>query len=99
MPSEPVDIGTVLTNRLIKIGIEPESIPGLLKDMYNSFYHEPGISRERINNKLQSLGWLDLELDYHTYILAEANFQGYAKTVYPDMLRRHPGRKPVLEVA
>ena len=83
VPSEPVDIAKVLKNRLKTIGIESDFIPGLLKDIYNSFYHEPNISRDSINNKLRSLGWTDIDLDYHTFSLAEANLLGYAKTITP----------------
>ena len=88
--SEPVDIAMVLTNRLETIGIESDFIPGLLKDIYNAFYHEPNISRDKINSKLRSLGWTDIDLDYHTFSLAEANLLGYAKTIYPVKRMRQP---------
>jgi hypothetical protein len=81
MPKEPLDIGTALSNRLKKFGIETDFIPGLLKDIYDSFYLDPGINREKINHKLHDLGWTEVELDHLTFALAEANLLGYAKTV------------------
>jgi len=99
MPPEPVDIARVLKNRLETIGIESDFIPGLLNDIYNSFYHEPNISRDKINNKLHSLGWTDVELDYHTFSLAEANLHGYAKTIHPGKPMHHPKKKPVKELS
>jgi len=30
------------------------------------------INLDQINGKLQSLGWMDIKIDYHTFAIAEA---------------------------
>jgi len=70
--AESVDMEKVLLNRLKALGVEPETLRGLLNDMANSFLHDPNINLDQINRKLQSLGWSDIKIDYHTFNIAEA---------------------------
>jgi hypothetical protein len=56
--------------RLEKIGIEPNLIPGFMKDIANSFSLSPDMNFSQVNERLHYLGWDDVELDYHTYQLA-----------------------------
>ena len=72
MMAQSAEIKRVLFSRLQSIGVEPSIIPGLLKDMANSFVHDPNISLEQINRKLHSLGWFDIKIDYQIFLLAEA---------------------------
>jgi len=37
----------------------------------NSIFHDPNINLYRINRKLQSIGWSDIKIDYHTFVIAE----------------------------
>ena len=70
--AESTDMKSILINRLKTLGVEPEIIPGLLNDIANAFVHDPDINLNQINWKLQSLGWMDIQIDYHTFAIAEA---------------------------
>ena len=59
-------------NRLKTLGAEPEILHGLLNDIATAFDHDPDINLDQINRKLQSLGWMDIKIDYHTFAIAEA---------------------------
>ena len=62
----------VLLNRLKTLGAEPEILQGFLNDIANAFVHDPDINLDQINRKLQSMGWMDIKIDYHTFAIAEA---------------------------
>ena len=70
--TESTDMKSILMKRLKELGVEPEIIPGLLNDIANAFVHDPDINLNQINRKLQSLGWMDIKIDYHTFAIAEA---------------------------
>ncbi len=59
-----------LLQRLQEIGIEPNLIPGFMKDIANSLFLNPDMNYSQVNERLHYLGWNDVELDYHTYQLA-----------------------------
>ena len=70
--AESTDMKNVLLKRLKTLGAEPEILQGLLNDIANAFLHDPNINLDQINGKLQSLGWMDIKIDYHTFAIAEA---------------------------
>ena len=70
--AESIGMREVLLNRLKNLGAEPEILQGLLNDIANAFLHDPNINLDQINGKLQSLGWMDIKIDYHTFAIAEA---------------------------
>ncbi len=69
-------IHKALLNRLETIGIKPNHIPMLIKDISNSFFINPNATVLQINKWLHFLVWNDVELDYHTFSLARESFQG-----------------------
>ena len=71
MQSEPNNIEQILLDRLKTIGIEPNLIPGFIKDLANSFFLKPDMNLMQVNERLNYLGWEGIELDYHTYQLAK----------------------------
>jgi len=71
MESNQVDIEQLLLQRLEKIGIEQNLIPGFIKDLSNSFFIDPEMDLVRAVSRLRYLGWDDFDLDYHTYQLAK----------------------------
>ena len=66
----------VLLERLETIGIQSNHIPTFIKDIFNSFFINPHATFLQVNERLQFLGWNDVELDYHTFMLAKESFQG-----------------------
>jgi hypothetical protein len=70
MDSYPIYIKQILLKQLIKIGVEPNLISGLMKALSVLFYLNPNMSLSQVNERLHYLGWNDIELDYHTYQLA-----------------------------
>ena len=66
-----MNIEQILLQRLEKIGIEPNLIPGFIKDLANSFFINPDMDLLKAINRLRYLGWDDFELDYHTFQLAK----------------------------
>lgn len=60
-----------LLQRLQEIGIEPNLIPGFMKDIANSLFLNPDMNYSQVNERLKYLGWDDVDLDYHTYQLAK----------------------------
>ena len=59
-----------LLQRLQEMGIEPNLIPGFMKDLANALFYNPDTNFTQVNERLHSLGWDDVELDYHTFELA-----------------------------
>ena len=75
MESKIGPIKSMLVQRLQNMGVETCLVPGLLKQMVSVFFAEPHMTRAAINERLQFLGWRDVELDEHTYQLAVACFE------------------------
>ena len=69
-------IQKILLNRLKTIGIEPNHIPTLIKDIFNTFFINPHATFFQVKERLHFLGWNDVELDYHTFSLARESYQG-----------------------
>ena len=70
--ADSIDMKEIWLSRLKTLGAEPEFLKGLLNAIANVFVQYPNINLDRINLKLQSLGWLDIKIDYRTFAIAEA---------------------------
>jgi len=46
-------------------------VSGFLQSLSNHFSAEPRMGLSEINQKLQTIGWNEIQLDYHTYELAK----------------------------
>ena len=60
-----------LVESLEKKGMAQAMIPGFLKSLSNYYSADPHMDLPQINHKLQSIGWDEIELDYHTFELAK----------------------------
>ena len=64
----------VLIDRLTSKGIQIDAIPGYVRNMLNLIAVDPFISLEELREAMQSIGWNESDLDYHTYQLVLAIF-------------------------
>lgn len=64
-----------LIQRLEKKGLEADLIPSFIRSLANSYVVNPQMNVSQVNQKLQSLGWAGVEVDYHTFQLALACFE------------------------
>jgi hypothetical protein len=69
------DIKTFLEQHLEKMGLSQNMIPGFLKNISNFFMDHREMDLSEINEKLQYVGWDDIEMDYHTLELARAWYE------------------------
>ena len=65
----------VMIKRLEKKGIQPDMIPGFIRDLVNTTLINPQSTLEDLNAKLHFLGWDDFELDEYTLELVIAGFE------------------------
>ena len=56
--------------KLIENGVEASLIPGFIRSLANAFLINPDMSHCQANKRLKYLGWHDIEIDYHTFVLA-----------------------------
>jgi hypothetical protein len=61
-----MDLKKILNERLEKKGVEPELIPGLLKNILATLKGRPDITHEEVSEKLRYIGWNDFDLDENT---------------------------------
>lgn len=59
-----------LVSRLKGKGLPKGMVSGFLQSLSSHFSAEPRMGLSEINQKLQNIGWNEIELDYHTYQLA-----------------------------
>jgi hypothetical protein len=59
-----------LVHKLIESGVEASLIPGFIRSLANAFLINPGMSHCQANKRLKYLGWHDIQIDYHTFVLA-----------------------------
>ena len=64
-----------LMRRLEMKGLEKSIIPGFIWSLKRCLQDNPNMNHLEANQRLQSLGWEDFDLDYHTLQLAIANFK------------------------
>ena len=77
IPGHPNDEAIAMTvidqkliHKLIENGVEASLIPGFIRSLANAFLINPGMSHCQANKRLKYLGWIDIEIDYHTFVLA-----------------------------
>jgi len=64
-----------LMHRLEMKGLEKSAIPGFMWCLKSCLLNNPDIDQLQASQRLQSFGWEDFNLDYHTMQLAMANFE------------------------
>ena len=66
----------ILKDRLERKGLVSEEITGYIRDLTNVLIVNPHSNHLYLNEQLHLLGWGDLELDYRTFEIATASFEG-----------------------
>jgi hypothetical protein len=66
------DLKTLLIDRLTSLGMDPALIPAFLKTLSKVIASSPGIDPAQANQKLNSLGWNEVAIDYHSLQIAIA---------------------------
>jgi len=66
------DLKPLLIDRLKSKGIDPTLIPAFLKALTSIISSEPGIDLTQANHKMNSLGWNEVTIDYHSLQIAIA---------------------------
>jgi hypothetical protein len=66
------DLKLILINQLKSKGIDPALIPAFLKALTSLISSEPRVEPAQINQKLHSLGWDEVTVDYHCLQIAIA---------------------------
>ncbi len=61
-----------LYHRLEQSGIDRPLVPGFLRNLANAGKASERMNHAQVQAQLRYLGWHDIELDYHTWKLAEA---------------------------
>jgi hypothetical protein len=69
------ELTQILFDRLEKKEMEPNAIPGFIRNLANTVLVNPHLNHAQVNEQLHFLGWEDVELDYHTLQLAIAYFE------------------------
>lgn len=65
----------ILMSRLEMKGLGKSIIPGFIWSLKRCLLDNPDMNYLEANQRLQFLGWDDVDLDYHTMQLAIANFE------------------------
>ena len=73
------DLKPLLIDRLKSKGIDPALIPAFLKALTSLIASEPGIDPTVANQKMHSLGWNEVVVDYHCLQIAIACLEADTK--------------------
>jgi len=79
------DLKLLLIDRLKSKGMDPSLIPAFLKALTNLISSEPSIEPAQANKKLQSLGWDEVAIDYHSLQIAIACIEADTKKGPPHL--------------
>ena len=66
------DLKLLLIDRLKSKGMDPSLISAFLKALTSLISSEPGIDSAMANQKMHSLGWDEVTVDYHSLQIAIA---------------------------
>lgn len=66
------DLKPLLIDRLKSQGMAPSLIPAFLKALTSIISSSPGIDTAQVNQKLTTLGWNEVAIDYHSLQIAIA---------------------------
>jgi hypothetical protein len=66
------DLKLILIDQLKSKGVDPALIPAFLKALTSLISSEPGIDPAVANQKMHSLGWDEVVVDYHCLQIAIA---------------------------
>ncbi len=72
----------ILIKRLEKKGMEPNLIPGFVRNLANTILANPYSHFLQVNKQLHFLGWDDFEMDYRTLELARASLEAEGLTIF-----------------
>ncbi len=75
-----MDLKKILLQRFETKGIEPELIPGLMKNILATLRDRPDITHEEVSEKLHYIGWNDFDLDENTLQIIIAEYEASAPT-------------------
>jgi hypothetical protein len=73
------DLKLLLIDRLKSKGMDPALIPAFLKTLSRLISSEPEIEPAVANQKMHSLGWDEVAIDYHSLQIAIACFEADTK--------------------
>lgn len=65
-------IKKVLFKQVAKRGMQDSLIPHYLRELTRTIFTRPGKNHSEINEHMHSLGWREIEVDYHIFELAKA---------------------------
>jgi hypothetical protein len=83
------DLKLLLIDRLKSKGIDPALIPAFLKALTSLISSEPGIDPAVANQKMHSLGWTEVTVDYHCLQIVIACLESDAKMKQGDPTHTH----------
>ena len=66
------DLKLLLIDRLTSLGMDPALIPAFLRVLSKVIASSPSIDPAQANQKLHSLGWNEVAIDYHSLQIAIA---------------------------
>ena len=73
------DLKLLLIDRLKSKGMDHSLIPAFFKALTHLISKEPGIDPAVANQKMHSLGWNEVAIDYHSLQIAIACLEAEAK--------------------
>ena len=78
----------VLINRLVNKGMEITSIPAYVRDIANTIAINGYLGPSALNQRLEALGWDDIEIDEYTLELVTAMFEPDIEYKSPSWIAR-----------
>ncbi|RPI70134.1 MAG: hypothetical protein EHM38_06570 [Geobacteraceae bacterium] len=75
------DFKLLLIDRLKSKGVDPALIPAFLKALTSLISSEPGIEPAQATQKMHSLGWNEVVVDYHCLQIAIACLEADTKII------------------
>ena len=76
-----MNLKKILNERFEKKGVEPDLIPGLLKNILATLKERPDITHEEVSEKLRYIGWNDFDMDENTLQIIIADSESSVPTL------------------